>query len=47
MDEQKITSIAEAFYVRHPEAVPPKKTKKSPAPTGKVFTRTGGRLFKY
>ena len=47
MDEKKITDIAAAFYGKHPEAEPDKKGKKTPEATGKVFTRTGGRLFRY
>lgn len=47
MDEKKAQNIAEAFYGKHPEAVPDRKAKKAPARTGKVFTHTCGRLFKY
>ena len=47
MDEKKAQDIAEAFYGKHPEAVPDRKAKKAPARTGKVFTHTCGRLFKY
>ena len=47
MDEKKAMDIAAAFYGKHPEAVPAKKAKKAPARTGKVFTKTCGRLFKY
>lgn len=47
MDEQKTREIAGAFYGKHPEAVPAKKQKKEPEFTGKVFTRTCGRMFRY
>jgi len=47
MDEQKMKAIAGAFYGKHPDALPKKKAKKEPEFTGKVFTRTGGRIFRY
>lgn len=47
MDKEKLARITAAFYGKHPEARPKKKAGQETARTGRIFTRTGGRLFKY